>query len=235
MDRARASLAVDDAYLRLAEIDVFPGQGHDLVLAAARQHQQADRCHRPGGYLAAFAGNLVQNLPEAGELGVGEEPLPLAFGVRRDGLAGIVEVVGDQLAVAGEHVHVAQGRDHHVGHRGGFAQALVERHDVAALHRRERQLAEGRHDVTSGDAAGGPLRLRLAAHRNVLFEIAPGQVRHGRAAVVLRGQRKRHRVLSGFDARDDERGPPARLFGVEHPNDVSDCLALPQPRPARLH
>ena len=66
------------------------------------------------------------------------------------------------------------------------------------------------------DAAGRPLRLRLAADSDMLLEIAVGQVGHRRAACVLRRERKGNRVLPGLDPRDDERGPLARLLGAEH-------------------
>ena len=132
---ARARLAVDDAHLGLVEIDMLPPQGEDFVPPAAGQHQQADGRHRGGGYPAALARDLVQHLPEAGELGVGQEPLPFALGVRRDGLAGIVAVLGRHLPVAGERVHVAQGRDNHVRHRGGRGAApwRVDRPSSAGL------------------------------------------------------------------------------------------------------
>ena len=123
-----------------------------------------------------------------------------------------------------------QDLNHHVGHRGGLAQALVQCHDVPALHRGERQLAERRHDVAIDDAAGRALRLRLAAHRDMLLEIAPGQVGHRRAACVLRRERQGYRVLPGLDPRDDERGPLARLLGAEH-RVAADCDA---PRLVRL-
>ena len=89
-------------------------------------------------------------------------------------------------------------------------------HDVPALHRRQRQLAERGHDVAVDDAARRALRLGLAADRNVLLQIAPRQVGHRWAAGELRRERQRDRVLSGLDPRDDERGPPAGLFGAEH-------------------
>ena len=206
VDRARARLAADDAHLGPVEIDVLPRQGHDLVLAATRQHQQPDRRHRAGRYPAAIAGDLAQHLAEAGELGLGQEAFPLALGVLRDGLAGIVAVLGEHLPVAGQHIHVAQGGDNHVGHGRSLAQALVQRHDVAALHRGERQRAEGRHDVAFDQAAGGALRLRLAADRHVPFEIASGQVGHRRAAAVSRRQRG--------DAADGETEGASLGYGV---------------------
>ena len=69
-----------EAYAELA-------QGQDFVSAATRQHEQTDRRHCAGRYAAALARNLVQHLPQPGELGVGQEPLPAALGVHRDGPA----------------------------------------------------------------------------------------------------------------------------------------------------
>ena len=66
------------------------------------------------------------------------------------------------------------------------------------------------------DAARRALRLRLAADRDMFFEIAPGQVRHHRPARVLRRERQRHRLFPGLHPRDDEGGPLACLIGAEH-------------------
>ena len=56
VDRARAGFPVGDADLGPVEIDMLPAQGEDLVQAAARQHQQAERRHRAGGYPTSAAG-----------------------------------------------------------------------------------------------------------------------------------------------------------------------------------
>ena len=113
--------------------------------------------------------------------------------------------------------------------RFGTAERLVE----------QRLLAQRRHDVAVDDAARRALRLRLAADRDMLLEIARREVGHRRAAGVLRRERQRHRVLGGLDARDDERGPLARLLGAEHrvPTDRDPPRLAPpvrSVRPARL-
>ena len=87
VNRAGASLPVGEMNLGRVEIDMLPAQGQDFVSAAARQHQQTDRRHCAGRYAAALARNLVQHLPQPGELGVGQEPLSSALGVHRDGPA----------------------------------------------------------------------------------------------------------------------------------------------------
>ena len=125
MNGAGAGFPVGEMNLGLVEIDVLPAQGQDFVSAAARQHQQADRRNRAGGYPAALARDFVEHVPEAGELRVGQEPLPFPLGVHRDELAGIVAVLGRHVPAPGERVHVAQGLDRHVRHCRGLAQALV--------------------------------------------------------------------------------------------------------------
>ena len=127
VNRARASFPIGEVNLGRVEIDMLPAQGQDFVSAAARQHQQADRRDRAGRYPAALARGLVQHLPEAGELRVGQEPLAPTFGVHRDELAGIIAVLGRHVPAPGERVHVAQGLDRHGspsrGSRTGFRAA----------------------------------------------------------------------------------------------------------------
>ena len=205
------------AHLGLVEIDVLPAQSQDFVSAAARQHQQADRRDRAGGYPAALARDFVEHVPEAGELRVGQEPLPFPLGVHRDELAGIVAVLGRHVpapmasAYMWRRVSTAMFAIAGVSHRLSCS-AMTCRRSTGG----DRQFAERRHDVAVDDAAGRPLRLRLAADSDMLFEIAVGQVGHRRAACVLRRERKGNRVLPGLDPRDDERGPLARLLGAEH-------------------
>ena len=135
--------------------------------------------------------------------------------------------------VPGKGIHVRQRLDRHVGHRRGFAQALVQLHDVLALHSGQRQPAERRHDMAVDHAAGGPRGLRLAADGDMLFEIAPRQVCHGRAAGELRRERQGNRFLPGLDARDDERRPLARLLGPDQ-RVAPDRHPLLPVRPPRL-
>ena len=47
-DGAVAGFPIDDADFRPVQINMLPSKGEDLVPAAARQHQQADRCYRAG-------------------------------------------------------------------------------------------------------------------------------------------------------------------------------------------
>ena len=128
---------------------------------------------------------------------------------------------------------MGQRLDRHVRHGGGLAQALVQLHDVPAFHRGQRQPAERRHDMAIDDAAGGPRGLRLAADRDMLFEIAPCQVGHRRAAGEPRRERQGNRVLPGLEPRDDGRRPLARLLGPEH-RVAPDRHPLRSVRPPRL-
>ena len=100
-----------EAYAELA-------QGQDFVSAATRQHEQTDRRHCAGRYAAALARNLVQHLPQPGELGFG---LPTVLGVHRDGPARMAVFRG-YAPVPGKGIHVRQRLDRHVGHRRGFAE-----------------------------------------------------------------------------------------------------------------
>ena len=131
VNRAGASFPVGEMNLGRVEIHMLSAQGQDFVSAASRQHQQTDRRHRAGGYAAAVARNLLQHLPEACELSVGQEPLTSALGVHRDGPTWIA-VFGRQVPAPGEGIHVGQRRDRHVRHGGRLAQALVEFHILAS-------------------------------------------------------------------------------------------------------
>ena len=50
VNRAGASFPIGEVNFCRVEIDMLPAQGQDFVSAAARQHQQADRRDRAGGY-----------------------------------------------------------------------------------------------------------------------------------------------------------------------------------------
>ena len=89
VDRAGARIPVGEADLARVEVDVFPTQREDFISATARQHQQADRRHRPLRYPAAVAQDLIQHAPQAIELRVGQEPLAFPAWVQRDGPAWI--------------------------------------------------------------------------------------------------------------------------------------------------
>ena len=93
---------------------------------------------------------------------------------------------------------------------------MVELDDTGSLQRRCRDLAECRQDVAVEQTADTHLRSRFQPHRDVLFEIATDQIGHRWAAVEPDRERQGHGVLARLDARDDERGPLARLVGVEH-------------------
>ena len=67
---------------------------------------------------------------------------------------------------------------------------------MAPLDRLERQPAEGRQDVIVEHAANPQLRPRLEPHRDMLFEIALGQVGHRRIAVEPGGERQGYRIFA---------------------------------------
>ena len=75
VNRAGASPPVGEMNLGRVEIDMLPAQGQDFASRAAGEHQQTDRRHGAGGNAAALARNLVQHLPQPGELGVAQEAL----------------------------------------------------------------------------------------------------------------------------------------------------------------
>ena len=116
---------------------------------------------------------------------------------------------------------MGQGLNDHVRHGGDFAEVLVQRHDMPAFHRGERKSAQRRHDLAVDAAAGRSLRLRLAAHRDMLLEIALGRVGHCRAAGVFRRERQQDRLLPGLDphAWATKTLPPVRY--IRTPKQVS--------------
>ena len=139
-----------------AEIDVRPSQGQDFALAAAGQHQQADR-RRGRQRNGAALDRLVQDLPQPGELGIGQEALAGTLGVFLDRPAGI-EALRHQAPSRAQPVHVGEDLDALVGGDRPVGEPLVEFDDIAPLDRFERQPAEGRQDVVvehdCGHAAG---------------------------------------------------------------------------------
>ena len=64
VDRAVAGLTIDDNELSGIEIDVRPGRGHDLGLAAARQHQQAGGPSSLSRHLTVIARHPIEHLPK---------------------------------------------------------------------------------------------------------------------------------------------------------------------------
>ena len=154
---------------RTATIESLP-MAFEVVKA-----MQADGLEWGEGYPAAVTQDLVQRASQAVELRVGKEPLAFALGVQRDGTARIA-APRRHGPLPGKGKHMAQRLHRRVRHGGGLAETLVQIHDVPALHRCQRELAEGRYDVAVDDAARRALRLRLAVDRNMLLEIAPGEV-----------------------------------------------------------
>ena len=69
----------------------------------------------------------------------------------------------------------------------------------------------------------------------MLLQVARHEVGHGGAAIRDGGKRRGQRLLAGPDARDDERRPPAGLYGVEHVvaadrHEPEQLLSRPFPR-----
>ena len=80
-----------------------------------------------------------------------------------------------------------------------------------------RQFAERRNDMLLDDQAVHGRRLRLAARRHVLVQIAGREIGHRRPVREPQSQRLGHRLLAGLDPRDDQRRAPTRLLGRNHP------------------
>ena len=70
-------------------------------------------------------------------------------------------------------------------------------------------MPKNRQHVIVCDAADTPLGRRIEAHRDMLLEIAPGQIGHCRATFEPGDRRQRHRLFARLDAGFDERGPLA--------------------------
>ena len=230
-----AGLGIGETELTGIEIHIRPAQGQDLALTAAGQHQQADR-RRGHGRGGSVVNGLVQHPSQPGELRIGQETLARTLGVLLDRPAGIAAFRHQAPALA-QPVHVRPDLDGLVRRDRAARQLVVELDDTGSLQRRHRDPAEDREDVAVEQTADPHLRSRFQPHRDMLFEIAPGQVGHGRAAVEPGGERQGHRFLARLDAGDDERGPLACPVGVQHvvtadldayrifPVDRSACLS----------
>ena len=152
--------------------------------------------------------------PKSAELGVGEEALAPADPVFLGRAAG----VGRLLNHAPGHGLVDQAgerRDHQVGHGGAVAERVLQIGDMAAPDFGDRALAEGGHDIAlDGEpvlGGGGG----LAAHRDMLAQVALGEGGKGGARGFL--GRSRCGVLAGVHAGDDEGGTAAGLCRADDP------------------
>ena len=153
--------------LGLVEIDMLPPQGEDFVPAGSRS-ASAGGWSSPRRRISRlpFPETSSSTLPEAGELGVGQEPLPFALGVRRDGPGRDCRSPrAAMLPVAGERAYMcAQGRDNVM-----FAIAGVSHRLSCCAKTWLRSTAASGSLPRAGtmwrliDAAGRPLRFRLAA------------------------------------------------------------------------
>ena len=217
MDGAGAGFPVGEMNLGRVEIDMLPAQGQDFVSAAARQHQQADRRDRAGGYPAALARDFVEHMHprrvnsvsvrnrsrfRLGFIGMNSQGSSQSSGAMSQPLASAymwLRVSTVMFAIAG------------VSHRLSCS-AMTCRRSTAAIG--SLPSAGTMWRLTTLRAVRCVFGLQRTA--TLLFEIAVGQVGHRRAACVLRRERKGNRVLPGLDPRDDECGPLARLLGAEH-------------------
>ena len=161
---------------------------------------------------------LVQGVTQAAELGIGEEALAPADPVFLGRAAG----VGGLLNHAPGHGLVDQARqrrDHQVGHGGAVAKRVLQIGDMAAPDFGDRALAEGGHDIAlDGEPVLGGGR-GLAAHRDMLAQVALGKRGKGGARGFLG---RAVGVLAGPDASDDQRRAAAGLVGAD------DAVAAPR-------
>ena len=213
----RAGLRVRELQLARGKVHMLPLKLDDLVAPASRQHQQTDRRRRIDRQ-PALGLHPVQHRAEVTELRLGQEPLALLLPVLAHVLARVA--AGPQLPFLGEVEQLAADLQRPVRLIGDVAEIEVERVDVLALDVLHRHAAVGRHDEALHHAAVHPLRALLAAHVDMLFQIARGKLGHRHRAPL-------HRLLAALDAVDRKSCFLARLVGGDYP-------VAPQRHPARL-
>ena len=97
---------------------------------------------------------------------------------------------------------------------GRLAKRVVQGGDLLAADGGDRGTAEGGHDVLSDGGPVEDLRPRLAADRDVLLEVARGELRHRDRSAGGGGGRG---IVPGLDAGDDAGRLLPRLAGRDRP------------------
>ena len=135
----------------------------------------------------------------------------LYFWAERQGLVGLL----NHSPGCGLVDQARERRDHQVGHGGAVAERVLQIGDMAAPDFGDRPLTEGGHDVAlNGEAVlggGGG----LAAHRDMLAQVALGKRGEGGPRGFL--GLALCQVLAGPDASDDQRRTATGLIGSDDP------------------
>ena len=213
----RTGLRVRELQLARFKIDMLPFERDDLVAPAPGQHQQTDRRRRvdrqpsPGLHIG-------QHRPQMAELRLGQKPLALRLLILAHVPARVAPAA--QLPLLREVEQAGPDLQRPVRLVGNVVQIAVQLVDVLALHVLDRHAAVGRHDETLDRPAVRLPRALLAAHVDMLRQIARGELRHRHRAPV-------HRVLAAPHAVEGPGRLLARLIGGDDP-------VTPERHPARL-
>ena len=180
-----------------SRIDVLPAKAEDLAPPAAGEDEQAYR--RDGGRRgpAPAPRRRLQDPAETPQLLLGEEALVRTLPELLDGPAG-VRAPRTKALVLG---HVEDPGEEMNGPVRGvrrLAKRVVQAGDLLAADGGNRGIAEGGHDVLSDRGPIEHLGPRLAADRDVLLEIARGELRHRDP-----GAGEGRGIVPGLDSGDD--------------------------------
>ena len=208
----RPRLGIGKPQLPRLEVDVLPAKTEDLAPPAAGEDEEADRRDRGRRSPAPTFRRRLQHPAEAPQLVLGEEALVRALPELLDGPAGVPGASRTKPLVLGHVEDPGEEVNGPVRGVGRLAKCVVQGGDLFAADGRDRGLPESGHDVLPDRSPVQHLGPRLAADRDVLLEIALGELRHrDPGAVGGRG------IVPSLDAGDDAGGPLPRLVGRDRP------------------
>ena len=171
-----ARLAVPQSHLARLEVQIVPGQSHDLVSPAPGQDQESDRRGRLPRR-EPFRRGDVQYTPEPRQFLRRQEPLLVRLHlVAAHRLAG-VSARRTHLPQFGQVEHLHQHVHRAVRDCRHLPQPVLEFQDVLALHFRDPQVAQAGQDVLPQHEAVVLPGDRFAVHVDVFAQIAFAEVR----------------------------------------------------------
>ena len=204
----RPRLAVGKPQLARLEVDVLPAEAENLAPPAAGEDEEPDRGDGGRRGPTPAPRRRLQDPTEAPQLLLGEEALVRTLPELLDGPAGVPGASWTKPLVLGHVEDPGEKVNGPVRGVGRLAKRVVQGGDLLAADGGNRGIADGRHDVLSDRGPIEDLRPRLAADRDVLLEIARGELRH-RDPGTGRGRG----IVPGLDAGDDAGRPLPRLAG----------------------